>query len=515
MNLRGCKNPLTFYFSRVIKMLKMVFKPISLFIIVIILISLMPVSSAQNDSSIIYGSVTGRVLDKNGDPVSGAQVQIVDYEFKNLGTAVSDANGSYSFNNLPGGHTYRISATLNVNGSTYSDKTIFFTVNELQVVPEDVVIFRYPPSGMGWMTGVVTANQNYAVPVSATIYLNNGMYTYFTEGAGNKWQFYLPTGDYLVWAEHNSNNTTYASQKYSVHVSSDDTSSEVLYVPLEINPNVTYHPAPAPQENVVHGYVEQRNGVPLAGVSIQLCKVLSNGNLSTIMETTTSQNGYYEFNGISEDAISENYTVKLNYQLNGKDYTKQSDTFFIYYPNMLNVTHDHTVSMNVDFVDSSALQIQSDPEGAKIFIDDNDMGKVTPYNFTGVKSGLHTVSLQMSGYHNENFSVNIVAENTTRISKILVQSTGNVRMTVSPDDSLIYINGQYIGIGSVKLNNQSDGTYTYLISRDGYRNNTGTFQVIPGKDMNVTVELVAVPGLSLTYISYLINNMLKSIGSMF
>ena len=171
--------------------------------------------------------------------------------------------------------------------------------------------------------------------------------------------------------------------------------------------------------------------------------------------------------------------------------------------------------MNVDFVDSSALQIQSNPEGAKIVIDGNDMGKVTPYNFTGIKSGVHSVSLQMSGYHDDNFTVNIVSENTTRISRNLDQSTGSVHMIVSPGDSLVYVNGQYVGMGSVNLNNKSDGAYTYLVSRDGYRNNTGTFQVVPGKDMNMSVELVAVPGLSLTYISYLINNMLKSIGSMF
>jgi hypothetical protein len=497
-------------------MLKMVFKPISFIIILIILISLMPISSAQNDtSSVIYGSVTGRVLDKNGAPINGSQVQIVDYEFKNVGTATTSANGTYTFNNLPGGHVYRLSATLTANGTQYYDKTVFFQVNELEVVAQDVVIFRYPPSGMGWMTGVVTANENYAVPINATIYLSNGMYTYFTEGVGSKWQFYLPMGNYQVWAEHNSGNITYSSDKLNVYVPSDDTASETIYLPLVINPNATYHPEPVPQVNIVHGYIEQRNGVPLTGVMIQLCKVLSNGNLSTVMETTTNQSGYYEFNGVNEDTIKENYAVKLDYQLNNNNYDKQSDTFSIYYPNMLNVTHDYTVSMNVDFVDSSALQIQSNPEGAKIIIDGNDMGKITPYNFTGIKSGVHSVSLLMNGYHNDNFTVNIVAENTTRITKNLDPSTGNVFMTVSPGDSQIYVNGQYVGTGSSQLNNQSDGTYTYLVSRDGYRNNTGTYQVVPGKSMNVSVELVAIPGLSLTYISYLINNMVKSIGSIF
>jgi protocatechuate 3,4-dioxygenase beta subunit len=475
----------------------------------------MPVSLAQDSSNVSYGSVSGRVLDKNGDPVGNAVVEIVDYEFNKLGTTTTGDSGSYTFNDLPGGHVYRISATLNENGTQYYDKTIFFQVNALKAVSQDVVIFRYPPTHIGWMTGVVTANEHYAVPVSATIYLNNGMYSFFSESPGSQWQFNLPEGDYVVWAEHNDNNTTYMSDKLNVHVRSDDTSSEILYIPLVKNPNVTYNPAPSPQINIVHGVVTQKNGAPLAGVLVQLCEVSTKGSLSKVMETTTSQNGYYEFNGLNVGSISSNYVVKLLYQFNGKDYTKQSDAFTVYYANTVNVAHDYPVSLNVDFVDSSALLIDSSPAGASIVIDGNSTRKVTPYNFTGIKSGMHAVSLQMTGYHTENFTVNVIAENTTRVVKQLTSSTGNAHLEISPGDSLVYINDQYAGMGSMDLNNKPDGVYTYVVSRDGYRNNTGTFQVLPGQDMNVTVSLVAVPGLSLTYISYLINNMLQAIGSMF
>lgn len=494
-------------------MLKMVIKTTSLLIILILFISLIPLSTAAED--ITYGTVTGKVLDRNGQPMSGANVEIVDWEYKHVDSTISDAGGVFTFNTIPGGHVYRLSATFDVNGKQYYDKTKFFQVNGLVSTTQDITFINYPPSGIGWLTGQVTGTEHYISPLSATIYLNNGMYTFASSGDGSKWQFNLPEGTYIVWAEHNENNTTYSSAKVTKQVRSDEISSETLYIPLVKDPNATYNPAPTHQINVVHGDVTQRNGMPLTGVLVQLCKVSSGGSTTKVMETTTNQVGYYEFNGVDESTISGNYVVKLIYQVNGKDYSKQSNVFTIYYANTVNVNHDYHISINVDFIDTSALLIQSSPSGAGIWIDGGDTGRVTPYNFTGIRSGPHAVSLQMVGYYNENFTVNVIAENTTRVSKQLKPSIGNVRLTVNPDDSAVYINDVYAGKGSLYLVNQSDGTYTYTVYRDGYRNDTGTYQVIPGEDMNVTVELVAIPGLSLTYISYLIDNMLKAIGSIF
>ena len=494
---------------------KIVFKSFIIIIILLISISIIPATLADDNASVVYGSVSGHVIDKNGNTIPNAQVTMQDSDYKTVNTTTSDSGGAYTFNYVPGGHAYRFIVSLVINGTQYNDNTKFFGVNGLQSTKQDVQIIRYPPSNMGWLTGIVSTSEYYAIPVPATIYLNNGMYAFFTEDPGSQWQFYLPVGDYVVWAEYNNNNQTYSSAKQSIHINSDENSSEVLYIPLTTTPNATYHPAPAPGVNKVHGYIQQKNGVPLSGALVGLYRISQNGNLTNVMQTTTGQNGYYEFNNVFEPSISGNYVVKVDYTLSGTNYGKQSDAFTIYYPNTVNVTHDFPMSLTVDFVDTSSLQLLSNPEGAQIFIDGNNTGMVTPYNFTGIQAGSHDVSLQLSSYSPENFTVQIMPENGTSVTKNLKQSIGSVNLAVTPADSVVYVNGEYVGIGSLNWTNKLYGTYTYTVSRDVYRNDTGTFQVIPGQTMNYSVNLVAIPGLNLTYISYLINSIFKTISNIF
>ena len=89
-----------------------------------------------------------------------------------------------------------------------------------------------------------------------------------------------------------------------------------------------------------------------------------------------------------------------------------SDPVTIYYNNMLNVPHDYNISMSVDFVDSGSLELITQPLGAHIWIDGADSGRQTPFNFTGMKVGTHTVSLVMDGYLTENVSATVAPENT-------------------------------------------------------------------------------------------------------
>ncbi len=209
----------------------------------------------------------------------------------------------------------------------------------------------------------------------------------------------------------------------------------------------------------------------------------------------------------------ENFVARVVYDYNGSDYKKVSDAFTIYYNNMLNVAHDYSVSLSVEFVDSGSLEIVSDPPGAHIWLDGVDSGRVTPFNITGMKVGGHTCSLLMDGYMAENLSVNVPSEGTARISKLLKPSTGDVYFDVKPADASIYINGEMKGKGPTNLTKLQFGKYSYTVSRDGYRDVSGTFEVLPGEHLQVPAELVAVPGLSLTYIGYLIDSMLSALGN--
>jgi hypothetical protein len=233
------------------------------------------------------------------------------------------------------------------------------------------------------------------------------------------------------------------------------------------------------------------------------------------MSTTSNVEGNFEFKNVNISRPMENYAVKVTYNFMGSDNTKVSDPFTVYYNNMLNVSHDYRVSLSVDFVDSGSMEFISDPPGAHIWIDGADTGRITPFNVTGVKAGEHSCSLIMDGYLPENVTVTVPSEGTIRVSKILKPSTGDVNFNVKPADATIYLNGNIVGKGPTNLTKLQYGKYAYKVSREGYRNVTGNLEVMPGEDLTVPVELVAVPGLSLTYLGYLIDSMLASIGHIF
>jgi hypothetical protein len=464
------------------------------------------------------GAVTGKVLDRNQAPLSDASVQLQNYVGEVLGTARSAADGTFTINNVPipgfdGRNTFRLVASYNTSGKTYTDKTEFFWIYKNQVIQHNVEIIYYPPSNYGWLTGKVVNVNNVNQYLSATIYLNNGMYYFVSGEPGDNWQFYLPEGDYQVWAEHNENGKTYSSGMSDVHVRSDDTVTAILTVSLAGN-GTTYHAPPAEGVNVVRGGVKQKNNAPLYGATIDLCRVTGQ-KFDTVMSTTSNVEGNFEFKNVNISRPMENYAVKVTYNFMGSDNTKVSDPFTVYYNNMLNVSHDYHVSLSVDFVDSGSMEFISDPPGAHIWIDGADTGRITPFNVTGVKAGEHSCSLIMDGYLPENVTVTVPSEGTIRVSKILKPSTGDVNFNVKPADATIYLNGNIVGKGPTNLTKLQYGKYAYKVSREGYRNVTGNLEVMPGEDLTVPVELVAVPGLSLTYLGYLIDSMLTSIGHIF
>ncbi len=474
----------------------------------------MPVSYADDG----YGVVTGKVVGRDNVPIANARVQIQNNLSEVFSSTVSAADGTFTIDKIPiygfdGRNTFRIVATYNVSGKSYTDKTEFFWIYKNQIITHDVQIYYYPPSNYGWLTGKVVNVNNYNQYVSSTVYLSNGMYDFVTSETGDNWQFYLPAGDYQVWAEHNENGRTYSTGKTDVHVRSDDTFTAVLSISLAGNGS-TYHAAPAAGVNIVHGYVKQKNSVPLYGAVVELCRV--NGiSFSPVMSTTTNAEGYYEFKGVTISSPMENYAVRVTYNFMGNDTSTVSDAFSVYYHNMLNVPHDYNVPVTVDFIDSGSIEVMTDPAGAHIWLDGADTGRTTPFNITGVRAGEHSCSLLMDGYLPENIAVTVPSDGTARVNKVLKPSTGDVYFKVNPSDASIYLNGELVGTGSTNLTKLQYGVYSYTVSRDGYRNVTASIEVIPGGHLEVPVELVAVPGLSLTYIGYLINSMFSYIANIF
>lgn len=496
-------------------------KVLAILTILAILTGISPVSFAQQATKVPqYGSIAGKVVDKNGDPVSGVVVEAQDNYYKLVSTFTTGEDGKFFFENLPvissdGYDNYRLVAKLTKDGREYIPvKTIFFRVYSLQCTSQDITLYDYPPSGKGLLYGTVSSYNNRLSPIPGVVYFNNGIYIHYGGGKDEQWQMNLPEGDYEVWAECNKDGATYISGKYKVHVTSDGTFYQMIYLPTNSEP-AAYHEQPGQQSNKVGGTVTQKNGVPLDNVYVELCTVSGKDGYNPVMYTRTDDQGKYQFKDIIVNTVSENYAVRFTYDQNGKQASDISGTFPIYYANTLGVPHDIEKSFQFGFVDTGSLTIDSYPAGASIWIDGEPANHITPFTFDPIKTGYHEISLMKDGYFDENFTYEVMPELQSNVSKNLKQCTGGVYFDVTPDDAAVYINGEYAGKGDINISNKQYGKYTYVVVRDEYRNATGSFDVYPGDVSTIHVNMVAVPGISVTYLMYLLNNMAYSIGKMF
>lgn len=489
-------------------------KLISIIIIILLLYPAAIVAGAEG-----YGSIAGKVLDKEGKPVAGAYVEIWDYSYKYFRNTTTDANGTYWFDGIPvfstfGYDHYKGKAQITVNNKTYGPaRSLWFRVYSMQVATQDYVLDNYPPSGYGLVHGYVSMLDNQLLYTPATVYLTNGMYGFVSGLKGEEWQFTLPEGDYELWAERNSQGNTYISSRYKVHVTSDESRYLCIYLPL-VN-TTAYHDQPQASTNTVHGTIYDKNMAPQAGATVELCQAGPNGAIYPFLSAVTDGFGRYEFRDVKVNDVYRDCLIRSSFRLNGNDYGSSSPVFRVYYHNTINVHHDIPIDVKLDYASSGSASITSDPSGAYIWIDGKNTSQVTPYNFTALKAGPHECSLVKKGFFPENFTFEVGQDNNTLVKRPLRSNIGDVYLEVSPGDAMVYVDGAFAGNGSITLKDRQYGQYEYIVKRDGYYDESGIFEVVPGDTIRIKALLVAKPDFSITYLTYLVNNILYIIGSMF
>ena len=104
--------------------------------------------------AIVPADVSGTVLDDNDDPVGGVVITLADADGNEVATTTSNADGSYSFDNVPAGDDYTLTATP-PDGTTVSPpRTFSIPVNsETPISGQDFVI---TPAPTGTVSGTVT-----------------------------------------------------------------------------------------------------------------------------------------------------------------------------------------------------------------------------------------------------------------------------------------------------------------------------------------------------------------------
>ena len=233
------------------------------------------------------GMVFGTVTSIDGKPISGALVKIMDANFEPMFHAISQADGTYLFDDIPPGKGYNIFAI--AEGTLLGQETPFDVgQNEeiikhcvlapdekvtLGIIAGDIFNDETPPEAIG---GAIV--KLYAKKIDGTQELKSITYT------NEHGQFVfreLEQNDYIIQSNALGCTGTCAS-------ASINTVGQIVSIKL----NMQWDPKSA--NGTVSGMVTE-NGKPIVRAEVFLYKVEDNGTTTPVASTKTNKSGVYLF----------------------------------------------------------------------------------------------------------------------------------------------------------------------------------------------------------------------------
>jgi hypothetical protein len=136
-----------------------------------------------------------------------------------------------------------------------------------------------------------------------------------------------------------------------------------------------------------------------------------------------------------------------------------------------------------------SLEIVSEPPGAKIFIDGNEIGE-SPF-LAAIRPGQYAIRVLMEGYLPFEEKVDVQGKERKKISAVLSKPVGELIVRTQPPGAAISIDGRPAGITPYEGRGLPPGTYKIRIEKEGYGTWEGVLAVIPGRKVDVPIELKA------------------------
>lgn len=167
----------------------------------------------------------------------------------------------------------------------------------------------------------------------------------------------------------------------------------------------------------------------------------------------------------------------------------------------------HIDPILIQIIDFGTLYIYSTPnlyeinipyvlQGAKVYIDNIDTGKVLTSPTTGITKGVHTFRIEKKGTLDREGMFIVNGEDTILISvyPILEPKLGILVMYMAPfigDMKIgrVYIDGKDTGEYTDTTHIVPEGTHTYRIHIDGYQDPEGEFDIVENRTTTITAHI--------------------------
>ncbi len=139
---------------------------------------------------------------------------------------------------------------------------------------------------------------------------------------------------------------------------------------------------------------------------------------------------------------------------------------------------------------SGAITVTSNPSSAMVILDGYNTG-TTPYIFTGVTPGYHTVEVDYSGY--EAYITNVYVDNGASMevdaNLVSLVNYGSMFIDSTPRGADVYVDGNYEGTSPVTVSSLSEGAHQVELHLAGYEVMTTTENVVAGQGTNVNLVM--------------------------
>ncbi|RPJ50769.1 MAG: carboxypeptidase regulatory-like domain-containing protein, partial [Methanobacteriota archaeon] len=356
-------------------------------------------------------TVTGMVIDRHGNPIAGATVQLINDQFfgasyQSLGTTTTDSNGNFQFINVPSSSTLvKVIMTVTENGKTYTNKN---QLNDYSWVDASQTIVKmpasetrlnnYPPPDYGYLWGIMQQEGSNPRPLAGgVVYVMSGEQKYYTftndgvNGIRGAYSMKLPVGTYSVYGQYLENGIIYQS-KIITNVNVIGVDKELDANPLAISmPMSSPAPNPIPAEipgiftNTVNGTVMYQDGTGIPGITVSLWQSTDGGtsNLLKKAEATTDSNGFYQFNDVkvtsdppenAEVYARKEFRVSATYTDPQGASHIQNYSFALYNPNVIlgigqteQSARNMTADLKMDYTTNGWIKITCEQNNAKVY----------------------------------------------------------------------------------------------------------------------------------------------------
>ncbi|MBI3962652.1 MAG: PEGA domain-containing protein, partial [Deinococcus sp.] len=144
------------------------------------------------------------------------------------------------------------------------------------------------------------------------------------------------------------------------------------------------------------------------------------------------------------------------------------------------------------------LNISSNPAGARVFIDGQDVG-TTPSGSAlsfSVPAGNYNILFQLAGFQDQTIQVTVAPGATENVSANLVPATGFIQISSNVAGARVFVNGFLKGVTDANgmLTVQANiGAKEVVVIAEGFRAVIGNVTVLPGATIQVQATLQPAP----------------------